>query len=424
MFDSEIIPENEQQNPLSSAASSVDDALPMPGATADVFDAEDGEEAMSNFFTPNRVQIVPESHEPEDGHEEAEEVDFFEVIARALVFGKSLDPDHIQADMKQCFADIPDHEASMQPDELLKLVEDHLSLKLNEQEQSELLGQIQGVHSAGGHTSTSEPISVADFELWWDSFFELETVDPFRAAVAEMEKSNVISPTSDFRGNWDLVQAVLLFYIAGMLPYRIGFSHDVVLWSAWFWLDLSIDIYFIFDLCLNFKTAVITSDGELLYKKPDIGEWACLRALRDHLQQKTAALGVALALTVSRGARSEILRQGMAAGGLRQLPALRLHPLRPRRGRGRGRKQGNAYAEDVSLAEAASSGSDQADPGSVGGGDVWRAATQDWQNRLRGRRNGALGSLRLVLGWCGHHTRRREFLHAAEWRHDRWLGGA
>jgi hypothetical protein len=421
MFDSEIIPENEQQNPLSSAASSVDDALPMPGATADVFDAEDGEE-VSNFFTPNRVQIVPESHEPEDGHEEAEEVDFFEVIARALVFGKSLDPDHIQADMKQCFADIPDHEASMQPDELLKLVEDHLSLKLNEQEQSELLGQIQGVHSAGGHTS--EPISVADFERWWDSFFELETVDPFRAAVAEMEKSNVISPTSDFRGNWDLVQAVLLFYIAGMLPYRIGFSHDVVLWSAWFWLDLSIDIYFIFDLCLNFKTAVITSDGELLYKKPDIGEWACLRALRDHLQQKTAALGVALALTVSRGARSEILRQGMAAGGLRQLPALRLHPLRPRRGRGRGRKQGNAYAEDVSLAEAASSGSDQADPGSVGGGDVWRAATQDWQNRLRGRCNGALGSLRLVLGWCGHHTRRREFLHAAEWRHDRWLGGA
>jgi hypothetical protein len=422
MFDSEIIPENEQQNPLSSAASSVDDALPMPGATADVFDAEDGEEAMSNFFTPNRVQIVPESHEPEDGHEEAEEVDFFEVIARALVFGKSLDPDHIQADMKQCFADIPDHEASMQPDELLKLVEDHLSLKLNEQEQSELLGQIQGVHSAGGHTS--EPISVADFELWWDSFFELETVDPFRAAVAEMEKSNVISPTSDFRGNWDLVQAVLLFYIAAMLPYRIGFSHDVVLWSAWFWLDLGIDIYFLFDLCLNFRTAVITSDGELLYKKADIGEWACLRALRDHLQQKTAALGVALALTVSRGARSEILRQGMAAGGLRQLSALRLHPLRPRRGRGRGRKQGNAYAEDVSLAEAASPGSDQADPGSVGGGDVWRAATQDWQNRLRGRCNGALGSLRLVLGWCGHHTRRREFLHAAEWRHDRWLGGA
>ena len=69
MFDSEIPAENEQQNPLSSAlsvddANDANDALPMPGATADVFDAEDGEEAMSNFFTPNRVQIVPESHEP------------------------------------------------------------------------------------------------------------------------------------------------------------------------------------------------------------------------------------------------------------------------------------------------------------------------------------------------------------------------
>jgi hypothetical protein len=409
MFDSEIAPSadaEETQNPLGQST-----------------DSQNADGAAAVFGSVKKLQLVPESRDAEDGHEVEQTVDFFDILAEALVVGKQLDPDRIQEGMKECFDDIPDHEATMDAGEFCKVVEEHLDLDLEDSDRAQLVAQVQGVKSAES-TQEQDPVSVADFERWWDSFFETEMVDPFRAAVAEMEKSGVISPNSNFRGNWDLVQAVLLFYIAAMLPYRIGFSHDVVLWSAWFWLDLSIDIYFIFDLCLNFKTAVITSDGELLYKKPDIGEWACLRALRDHLQQKTAALGVALALTVSRGARSEILRQGMAAGGLRQLPALRLHPLRPRRGRGRGRKQGNAYAEDVSLAEAASPGSDQADSGSVGGGDVWRAATQDWQNRLRGRCNGALGSLRLVLGWCGHHTRRREFLHAAEWRHDRWLGGA
>lgn len=255
MFDSEI--------PEEATTSSFDSDNPL---------AKKGADDSLGKFTPSRVQIVPESHEPEDGHEEEEPVDFFEVIARALVVGKKLDPDHIQADMKLCFEDIPDHGAKMEPAELVALVEDHLSLKLNEREQGELLEQIQGVRKAGGEAlpTNAEPISVADFERWWDSFFEAETMDPFRAALAEMEKSGMISPTSSFRGNWDLIQAVLLFYIAGMLPYRIGFAHDVVLWSFWFWLDLIIDIYFVCDLCLNFRTAVITSDGELLYKSKDI----------------------------------------------------------------------------------------------------------------------------------------------------------
>ena len=225
-------------------------------------------------FAPARVQIVAESHEAEDGQEQDEPVDFFEVIARALVVGKQLDPDHIQNDMKVCFADVADHEAKMEPTELLALVEDHLNLSLNERQQAELLGQIQGVRVTGPDSSPTQadPVSVADFERWWDSFFEAETVDPFRAALAEMEKRRVISPTSNFRGNWDLVQALLLFYIAGMLPYRIGFGHDVVLWSFWFWLDLIIDVYFVCDLCLNFRTAVITADGELLYMPKDIAK--------------------------------------------------------------------------------------------------------------------------------------------------------
>ena len=71
-------------------------------------------------------------------------------------------------------------------------------------------------------------------------------------------------------GHRDLVQAVLLMYIAALLPYRIGFNDNVQLWSFFFFLDLCIDIYFIFDLYLNFRTAVVTLDGELMFTRKEV----------------------------------------------------------------------------------------------------------------------------------------------------------
>lgn len=59
-------------------------------------------------------------------------------------------------------------------------------------------------------------------------------------------------------------------YIAVIVPYRIGFNDNVELWSFWFFFDLSIDIYFVIDLCLNFRTAVITPEGEILYTPKEI----------------------------------------------------------------------------------------------------------------------------------------------------------
>jgi hypothetical protein len=40
--------------------------------------------------------------------------------------------------------------------------------------------------------------------------------------------------------------------------------------SFWFFFDLCIDMYFVSDLVLNFRTAVITSEGQLLYRQADI----------------------------------------------------------------------------------------------------------------------------------------------------------
>lgn len=62
----------------------------------------------------------------------------------------------------------------------------------------------------------------------------------------------------------------IVVYIAVIVPYRIGFNDNVELWSGFFFFDLSIDIYFVTDLCLNFRTAVITAEGEILYTPKEI----------------------------------------------------------------------------------------------------------------------------------------------------------
>ena len=81
----------------------------------------------------------------------------------------------------------------------------------------------------------------------------------------EMTSLHMLSPEASFRSKWDLSQVLILSYISAAVPFRLGFSSPVVLWSAVFWLDLSIDIYFIFDLFMNFRTAVRTGDGELIF---------------------------------------------------------------------------------------------------------------------------------------------------------------
>ena len=43
-----------------------------------------------------------------------------------------------------------------------------------------------------------------------------------------------------------------------------------VLWRPWFLFDLLIDVYFICDLLLNFRTAVYTKDGFIAYQAADI----------------------------------------------------------------------------------------------------------------------------------------------------------
>lgn len=52
-------------------------------------------------------------------------------------------------------------------------------------------------------------------------------------------------PDSDFSTAWDLTQVVLLLFVTVTVPLRAGFDVDVELWSAAFFIDMAIDIYFV-----------------------------------------------------------------------------------------------------------------------------------------------------------------------------------
>ena len=140
-------------------------------------------------------------------------------------------------------------------DELGSMFKTKLQLKLEKKELDVLFMECNGGDAA-------DEVTLAQLEEWWDLRSGAgNTVD---VTTVSLKHLKMISPHSSFRGYWDMVQAVLLVYIAVNLPYRIGFDSDTILWSFWFFFDLWCDLFFITDLFLNFRTAVVTPEGELV----------------------------------------------------------------------------------------------------------------------------------------------------------------
>ena len=62
-------------------------------------------------------------------------------------------------------------------------------------------------------------------------------------------------PEGKFAAGWDVVQIFLLMYVSFTVPYRVCFGIDVEFGGGKFWFDNLVDLYFITDMCLNFRTA-------------------------------------------------------------------------------------------------------------------------------------------------------------------------
>jgi hypothetical protein len=68
-------------------------------------------------------------------------------------------------------------------------------------------------------------------------------------------------PESTFSVVWDIAQMIFLLYVSIVVPYRTCFGVEIQLFSLiWFW-DTIMDVYFLADIVLNFRTAYVNRDG-------------------------------------------------------------------------------------------------------------------------------------------------------------------
>ena len=88
------------------------------------------------------------------------------------------------------------------------------------------------------------------YETRAESLFEQAPLPPY-----------VRDPDSDFSAVWDLTSVALLLYVAIVIPLRACFDVVVVLWSFGFWFDAAVDVYFICDVGLNFRTSFFDTNG-------------------------------------------------------------------------------------------------------------------------------------------------------------------
>ena len=96
---------------------------------------------------------------------------------------------------------------------------------------------------------------------------------PNKAADAARRRNQgtcVLHSQSSFRIMWDVILLFLLMYISFVTPVRIGFELYPIQYTGWWWFEITIDVTFILDLILNFRTTYINSDGKEVTKGNEI----------------------------------------------------------------------------------------------------------------------------------------------------------
>jgi Ca2+-binding EF-hand superfamily protein len=171
----------------------------------------------------------------------------------------------------------PDFDEPLPADTFYTLLEETLCFTLSADDRRHMTEQLEVAaltaweeSMKGGRAPEGSAHSITAFLRLWDHFFEFDERDPVKEALETLSSSYLLSPFSRFRQDWDVAQSLLLVYVGIAVPYRIGFSDHVRLWSFFFWLDLLVDLYFITDIFVNLRTAVLAKNGAIIYKSREI----------------------------------------------------------------------------------------------------------------------------------------------------------
>jgi hypothetical protein len=66
----------------------------------------------------------------------------------------------------------------------------------------------------------------------------------------EKTPPGIIHPSSVFKTAWNIILLTLLVYTATIMPFRMAFLKSEMM-SAWFFVELLVDILFILDVYVN-----------------------------------------------------------------------------------------------------------------------------------------------------------------------------
>lgn len=161
----------------------------------------------------NRNTVLPE-YDESDGNlaQPVESEDLFEVLTEASA-GRGLSGTE---QFELMFKDVTDWDAPIAKTELQKMMETSLQTEISNQMLTELFRQV--------NTNGDEAVSARELNEWLTRQEKLaedlnDDIDSHQAQIKRMQAQVfIIDPNSEFRGNWDMVQAVLLSEMRSRAP--------------------------------------------------------------------------------------------------------------------------------------------------------------------------------------------------------------
>lgn len=73
----------------------------------------------------------------------------------------------------------------------------------------------------------------------------------------------ILHPQEGFVVTWQIVASTGILYSMIIIPFRLGFNYDAI--GFWFYFELAIDVSFMFDILLNFRTAYFNEERIMVY---------------------------------------------------------------------------------------------------------------------------------------------------------------
>ena len=102
---------------------------------------------------------------------------------------------------------------------------------------------------------------IVRMQAQWGDMHKLYKSYPVSMFTQLPLQSCIRDPESNFSLVWDLLQILFLLYVAITVPFYAGFDIDFDQCHPMWYIELIVDLYFIIDLGLNFRTAYVDKNG-------------------------------------------------------------------------------------------------------------------------------------------------------------------